>query len=95
MNKHSLHSIVIIGICLFMFLACSEAPSLSPVNINGDGVAIKGYDPVAYFTMDRPVKGKTEYQLEWNSAKWLFANKEHLAMFEENPEKFAPQYGGY
>jgi YHS domain-containing protein len=45
--------------------------------------------------MDSPVKGKPEFQMEWNNAKWLFANKDHLEMFRKNPRKFAPQYGGY
>ena len=43
----------------------------------------------------RPVKGQKEFQLEWQGARWLFASREHLAMFQENPEKYAPQYGGY
>ena len=77
----------------FILVACS-APK-SPINVNGDGIAIKGYDPVAYFTLSRPVKGLKEYQFEWNNAKWLFANNEHLILFQENPGKFAPQYGGY
>ena len=77
----------------FILIACS-APK-SPINVNGEGIAINGYDPVAYFTLSRPVKGLEEYQFEWNNAKWLFANNEHMALFQENPGKFAPQYGGY
>ena len=93
MRKLSICLVAVICTWTFILSACS-APVI-PINVNGEGVAIKGYDPVAYFTLNRPVKGQNEYQFEWNNAKWLFANKEHLAMFRESPDKFAPQYGGY
>jgi hypothetical protein len=93
MKKSALYLMAIICTWAFAFTACS-AP-VAPVNVNNEGIAIKGYDPVAYFTLSRPVKGQNEYQFEWNNAKWLFANKEHLAMFQADPVKFAPQYGGY
>ena len=77
----------------FILIACSA--QVVPINAGADGVALKGYDPVAYFTMGLPVKGHKEFQFEWKNAKWLFANSEHLTLFQENPEKYAPQYGGY
>ena len=58
-------------------------------------VAIKGYDPVAYFTMSRPVKGSQEFAFEWLAAKWHFSSDEHRSLFAKNPVKYAPQYGGY
>jgi YHS domain-containing protein len=57
--------------------------------------AIKGYDPVAYFTDHQPVKGNTAYKYEWNGATWYFASRDHLSKFKANPTKYAPQYGGY
>ncbi|MEZ4772283.1 MAG: YHS domain-containing (seleno)protein [Bacteroidia bacterium] len=57
--------------------------------------AIKGYDPVAYFTEAKPVKGSETYSFEWNGAIWRFSSAENLATFQANPEKYAPQYGGY
>lgn len=57
--------------------------------------AIHGYDPVAYFTEQKPVRGNPEYRVEWNGASWLFASKEHSDMFKAAPEKYAPQYGGF
>ena len=93
MKKLSLSLTAVVCTWTFILIACS-APK-SPINVNGEGIAIKGYDPVAYFTLSRPVKGLKEYQFEWNNAKWLFANNEHLILFQENPGKFAPQYGGY
>jgi YHS domain-containing protein len=50
---------------------------------------------VAYFTLGRPVKGKKEYQFEWKNVKWLFISSQQLALFQKNPERYAPQYGGY
>lgn len=57
--------------------------------------AIKGYDPVAYFTQGKPVKGDSEFTYEWNGAKWKFSSAEHKKLFSDAPEKYAPQYGGW
>jgi len=59
------------------------------------GVAIEGYDPVAYFTEGRPMKGSEEFALEWLGAMWQFANDRHRDLFAEQPVKYAPQYGGH
>ena len=59
------------------------------------GVAIRGYDPVAYFTQGGPVEGSKDFETEWNGAAWRFANAEHLKLFLDDPEKYAPKYGGY
>jgi len=59
------------------------------------GVAIKGYDPVAYFTMGKPVKGSEEFAHKWLGANWQFASAEHRDTFAADPAKYAPRYGGY
>lgn len=59
------------------------------------GIAILGYDTVAYFTDSRAVPGKDSFVTDWMGAKWKFASAEHLALFKAMPEKYAPQYGGY
>lgn len=59
------------------------------------GGAIRGYDPVAYFTQGRPVQGERAYQSDWNGATWRFSNAENKALFDADPEAYAPQYGGY
>lgn len=59
------------------------------------GVAVGGYDPVAYFTQGKPVKGSPQFSTDWNGAKWQFASAENLAAFKAAPERYAPQYGGY
>lgn len=62
---------------------------------DGSGVAIRGYDPVAYFEMGKAMVGKPEHEAEYRGAKFRFVSASHKQSFEANPEKFAPQYGGY
>jgi YHS domain-containing protein len=59
------------------------------------GVAMKGYDPVAYFDTGAPVKGVADYSTEWANATWQFASAEHRDRFVADPEQYAPQFGGY
>ena len=66
-----------------------------PVNTNFSGVAVKGYDPVAYFTEAKPIKGQAQFEYRWQGAKWRFSSAQNLALFKATPEKYAPQYGGY
>jgi YHS domain-containing protein len=61
----------------------------------GNEFAIEGYDTVAYFTENKPVKGSERFQTKYKEAVWLFKNAENLAAFKENPQKYAPQYGGH
>ena len=57
--------------------------------------AIKGYDPVAYFKVSKPVKGKSTITHTWKGATWSFDNEENKKLFVANPDKYTPQYGGY
>nr|WP_217702143.1 YHS domain-containing (seleno)protein [Vibrio ostreicida] len=57
--------------------------------------ALSGYDTVAYFTQGKPVKGDSQFQTEYQDANWYFASQEHLDAFKADPERYAPQYGGY
>lgn len=57
--------------------------------------AVRGYDVVAYFTDGKPLKGDKQFSFEWQGAEWRFASAEHRAAFQAEPEKYAPQYGGY
>jgi YHS domain-containing protein len=62
---------------------------------NKDGAAILGYDPVAYFTDGKPVKGNPKFKSNYEGANYYFASAEHKALFDANPAKYAPAYGGY
>ena len=57
--------------------------------------AIRGYDPVAYFTVSKPVKGKSSFKTQWNGSTWLFSSQANLDAFKVEPAKYAPAYGGY
>ena len=59
------------------------------------GKAIRGYDPVAYFTEGQPIEGKDKLVYHWNNASWYFSSQQNLELFKTDPEKYAPQYGGY
>lgn len=90
----------IVGLCALLIMAAFmtapvQAWAKSSINKNWRGVALKGYDPVAYFTLGKPVKGKSEFEFKWNDATWRFANATHLRLFKSDPEQYAPQYGGY
>lgn len=60
-----------------------------------NGIAIGGYDVVAFFTDSKPVTGVDTLAYTWNNAIWHFSTREHLNAFKTNPDKYAPQYGGY
>ncbi len=60
----------------------------------GEKVAIRGYDPVAYFTEGHPVKGKIDFEVSWNGVRWRFASAAHQDLFVSDPERYSPQFGG-
>ncbi|MBT5032836.1 MAG: YHS domain protein [Proteobacteria bacterium] len=60
-----------------------------------NNLAVSGYDTVAYFTEDNAIKGSDDHEYEWQGAIWRFSNADNLATFIEEPEKYAPQFGGY
>ncbi|MCV6600993.1 MAG: hypothetical protein OIF54_05425 [Cohaesibacter sp.] len=87
--------------CLaFVFYPCLELAEASvqsrrvvvdPVS----GIALWGYDPVAYHTDQEAVKGKHDYEFIWNHVSWTFASRANLEVFKADPDLYAPQYGGH
>jgi hypothetical protein len=65
------------------------------ISVNEGGVAIGGYDTVAYFTESKAMAGSNEFEYTWREAKWHFSKLQHRALFISNPEKYAPQYGAF
>jgi YHS domain-containing protein len=57
-------------------------------------LAIKGYDPVSYFTDGKPIEGKPEYEMVFDDTRYRFASAQHLALFKSDPDRYAPQYAG-
>ena len=58
-------------------------------------LALKGYDPVAYFTENRPMVGDSQFQYEWDGAIYQFASATHLALFKADPDRYLPQYNNW
>lgn len=81
---------------LFILLGSTFALANAPVETGTfNNKAIYGYDTVAYWTMDKAVKGKDDIVFTWRGAEWHFSTEENKALFVSDPEKYAPQYGGY
>lgn len=62
---------------------------------NPKGIALKGYDVVAYFTDGAAVKGDKKFSISWDSTTWHFRNQKNLDVFKADPQKYVPQFGGY
>ena len=84
-----------LGALIMLAAVSTIATAKDLVNVDRSGVAIQGYDPVAFFTDNRPVKGNAQFQSEYRGAKYYFASSEHKATFDIEPAKYEPQFGGY
>lgn len=78
-----------------LLVSAVPARAIDPVWSNWRGLAVAGYDPVAYFTDGKAVEGSSEFTAEWKGATWRFASAAHRDQFKADPDKYAPQYGGY
>jgi len=79
---------------IFVVSAVAGSP-VESVNKDRHGVALKGYDPVAYFEQSKPVKGSPQFAYSWMGATWNFASDADLKKFQSAPDRYAPQFGGY
>ncbi|MEL6531865.1 MAG: YHS domain-containing (seleno)protein [Pseudomonadota bacterium] len=73
----------------------APARAAEPPVFSRRGRAIRGADPVAFFTEGAPVDGSRQITHEWNGATWRFASEDNRALFVADPERYAPQFGGY
>ena len=78
-----------------LILLLPSLGSADHLRMRQDGVAIQGYDTVAYFTEGRAMRGAPEFAHVWNGSRWLFASAEHRDLFAGNPERYAPRFAGY
>jgi YHS domain-containing protein len=81
--------------CGLILPALAQGTAKSLLNLDKDGVAIQGFDPVAFFTDHKPVKGSDAFVRRYNGAVYFFASKEHLDLFKADPAKYEPAFGGY
>ncbi len=84
------------ALCLpLLFGLLIATPAFTGEYFEKDGVAIGGYDPVAYFSEMKPVKGSPEFHTGYQGSTFYFATAANRDSFAEHPAKYAPQYGGY
>lgn len=90
-----------IGKIVFIMLLSAIATGLAAQGLADEnesevyGLAIKGFDPVAYFTLGKAVKGHISHSIIWNEAIWQFSSAEHRSLFKADPIKYAPRHSGY
>ena len=96
------HSSSLTAVVVFAFFVAmgpgriASAGNAPVASINTkDGLAIKGFDPVAYFASGQATEGSSDYSLRLNGVTYRFSTADNLQRFKSNPTKFAPQYGGY
>lgn len=98
--RYSLFTIVYLVVIFISPRALSEPPinTLEKTGLfkyrHGE-IAINGYDTVAYFTQSTAVKGISTHTITWRGANWMFSSAKHQALFLQEPDRYAPQYGGY
>lgn len=94
-----LFAAAVIGGAAQAFVTGSRSQPISAalplVHTDANGRAIDGYDPVAYFTKDEALFGNRSISYRWRGAEWLFVSEEHRRAFIADPQRYAPQYGGY
>jgi YHS domain-containing protein len=79
----------------FAFLLSTGFSGIAAAKSPADDLAIKGYDPVAYFTIGKALKGNESFTFPWHDMTWHFSTQENRDLFAASPEKYAPQYDGY
>lgn len=82
-------------LALLAATVASPALAAKPAFYTKGGLVIGGYDPVAYFTDKKAQRGSADHSLSWGGSTWRFKSAENKALFEANPAKYTPQYGGY
>lgn len=85
----------ILLLTITLLLGAMPAMAAKPPVFSTQAGAIRGYDPVAYFTVGKAVKGLEQFTYEWNGAQWHFSSAENQDKFQADPDKFAPKFGGY
>lgn len=91
-----LHKLLALLLCLLLLLYVEgNAQSKTLLNLNRKGVILKGYDPVAFYTENKPVQGSPAFQIKYKGAIYYFESAANKNIFEQNPEHYIPQFGGF
>jgi YHS domain-containing protein len=96
MRRLVLSSLLAAGLLAAAPAVASDTPYFTDTGVFADKeVAIRGYDPVAYFKAGEPAEGSEQHSLDWGGVTWHFASAENKQAFEADPKAYAPEYGGY
>lgn len=90
-----LATVLLLGAGLPPGAAGQSAPERILVNVDKNGLALEGYDPVSFFTAGAPIKGRSDLTLRHAGATYRFATEENRAAFEAEPARYVPQFGGF
>ena len=88
-------AILSLAVLALFNLVSGAAADKTLLNVDKEGLALQGYDPVAFFTVKAPVPGRPEFTSEHNGAKYRFRSAKSKAAFDAEPAKYVPQFGGY
>lgn len=88
-------NIIYLSLMLIGFSAFASGKYDSAVFTNDSNFAIDGWDAVSFFDKNQPKEGSENWKAEYKEALWLFSSEENLKLFNNNPQKYAPSYGGY
>lgn len=90
------HSFLLLLFMTLVFSAFTQAPEIRKKQYNlSNNLAISGYDPVAYFTVKKAIKGKSTYSVTEKNVTYYFSSKENLETFVKTPSAYEPEYGGW
>lgn len=95
MQKRIRSRLVALGVAAFAATVTLLAQPAPAINVTRGQLAIHGYDAVAYFTQSAPVRGQAQFEYRWQNVIWRFASAAHRDEFARQPERYAPQFGGY
>lgn len=90
-----LRSLLIVLLVLASYPLVSQEQPGESFNVNAQGVALDGYDPVAYFTEDEATPGDPSISALYDGVTFYFASRDNRELFESSPELYLPQYGGW
>lgn len=93
--RHRIMPVAFVGGLLVASCLFAAEKREGPINVDGNGVALQGYDPIAYFVDGGPRKGEPRFAVTHSGALWLFSNEANRRRFEQDPEHYIPAFGGY
>lgn len=94
-TQSTIRRIVQFALLIVLGLGLADPLHAQAKNLDKSGRALQGYDPVAFFTEKKPVKGNPEISSKTNGASYYFSKAENKAAFDKDPAKYEPQFGGY